>query len=679
MVRREDPIVPQRIYVARSRSDRRAVTSLVGALRRLGYTVALDDLLPGGRAWWSTVLERVAWSEVFVYAVSEASLDSEACKAQHRYATGLGIPALPVVVADGVADALVPPDLARLHRVDHRSPSKQAIAELHRSIESVEPTTPRAAAAPDVPRGFELDLAEAVRVDYLAPDDQLALVAQLQSLVAGGVAGAEVEDVLTTLRGRRDLTVRADERLAAVVAAAAQAEPATPPPASDPISDEPAAPRRRAETVFVSYSRVDVERVDVLAADLRHAGFDVWLDRELPGGMEWWNEILRRIRGSDVFVVAASEASSASRACAAELDYARGTRRDVLRIAIEPGVRHGVDLTYVDSSAEELATVIAALRSADVREVPTTLPPAPPVPASYLFDTRAEIRSRRVLTPSEQMALTEQLARHLESDVPPGDVLRLVRDLRSRDDLTVEAARALGVIERRAGSLEADGPVAEPEEHDGPVDGEPPRRHAPPPPPPPPPSAPQEAPASPPAEQRGRTGPRRLARRLVTAVGILALAVFGIGVGESLLDDARDQGAEDTRSSGSSTSTLDGGFLPSESSADADGTPDLVGTRSLSWVDGGGVVYAATLTTDGDRGDARIAFRDAFGTARVVHQDVVLELHDHGWAFVGSDPQFLGGPAAPEFATEFRLETRASVWVVVSACALSTGICAAVR
>ena len=127
--------MPQRLFVAHSRTDRSTVGELIRAARSLGYAVALDDRLPGGSAWWSEVLERVARAEVFVYAVSGASLDSEVCRAQHTYAGGLGIPALPVVVGEGVADSLVPPDLARLQRVDYRDEVEErdgGVLPLHR-------------------------------------------------------------------------------------------------------------------------------------------------------------------------------------------------------------------------------------------------------------------------------------------------------------------------------------------------------------------------------------------------------------------------------------------------------------------------------------------------------------------------------------------------------------------
>lgn len=677
--------MPQRIFLAHSRNDRTAVAELVRAMRALGYAVALDDLLPGGAGWWSKVLERIERCEVFAYAVSGASLDSEACKAQHRYASSLGIPALPIVVGQGVADALVPPELARLQRVDYRSASKQAMAELYRSIESLEAPSLRAVEAPAVPHGFELDLTAAIDVDYLDPDTQSAIVGQLERLVGSGAAQPELRDVLSTLRARNDLTVRADEKLAALSAVGDRTGPA-PRLASDAIPPEPAQQRRGARRVFVSYSRSDVEPVGVLAEDLREAGFDVWLDRELPGGIEWWNEILRRIRECDAFVVAVSAASRASRACAAELEYARAVKRPVLRVSMESSEASGGDVTYLAASADELAGVISALRRAHAPEVPATLPPPPQVPASYLFDTRTEIRTPRVLKPSEQMALIEQLGHHLEGDISPRDILQLTAELRSRDDLTVEAARAVGAIEEKAeaaaarsGDTPEAAPVAAPapqteEVESAGEDGNAEWEAAS---PPPEPAAARVDEAGPTPTKR----PRRPGRRVAAAAGILAVAVAGMGVVRSALSgDGRSDPPTPTATTSRSTRVDPGTTAPStppETGPDADvEVQGITGTVSFSWVVNG-VTYAATLTTDGKTGFADVGFFDsATGVNMVIREDVRLEHHDHGWAWVGSNPRFPDGSSAFFYSPdEFWLEPRNGLWYVVNVCD-AAGFCA---
>ena len=40
---------------------------------------------------------------------------------------------------------------------------------------------------------------------------------------------------------------------------------------------------------FVSYCREDHAHVETLKDRLTQLGFDVWLDKNLRGGQEWWN------------------------------------------------------------------------------------------------------------------------------------------------------------------------------------------------------------------------------------------------------------------------------------------------------------------------------------------------------------------------------------------------------
>jgi hypothetical protein len=81
--------------------------------------------------------------------------------------------------------------------------------------------------------------------------------------------------------------------------------------------------------IFASYSRKDEAAVQDLIADLGRAHLSVWHDQALHGGDPWWQDILQRIRESDVFLFALSKNSLASKPCLAELSYGGcpGSRR----------------------------------------------------------------------------------------------------------------------------------------------------------------------------------------------------------------------------------------------------------------------------------------------------------------------------------------------------------------
>src|ERR1035437_9211395 len=66
----------------------------------------------------------------------------------------------------------------------------------------------------------------------------------------------------------------------------------------------------------------DRDLVDRLAAGLQRLGHEVWLDKRLSVGQEWWAEILNQIRLSEAIVVALSPGLLESPASAAERGYA---------------------------------------------------------------------------------------------------------------------------------------------------------------------------------------------------------------------------------------------------------------------------------------------------------------------------------------------------------------------
>jgi hypothetical protein len=81
--------------------------------------------------------------------------------------------------------------------------------------------------------------------------------------------------------------------------------------------------------LFVSYSRENRSDVGQLVEHLNLMGYDTWIDSELRGGQDWWEEVLRRIANSDVFISIISRAALTSTACQRECDWAEALARPV--------------------------------------------------------------------------------------------------------------------------------------------------------------------------------------------------------------------------------------------------------------------------------------------------------------------------------------------------------------
>lgn len=76
--------------------------------------------------------------------------------------------------------------------------------------------------------------------------------------------------------------------------------------------------------LFISYARENRHDVDQLVEHLGLMGYETWVDFKLRGGQDWWEEILRRIADSDVFIAVVSLGAMNSTACRREFDWARG-------------------------------------------------------------------------------------------------------------------------------------------------------------------------------------------------------------------------------------------------------------------------------------------------------------------------------------------------------------------
>ena len=87
--------------------------------------------------------------------------------------------------------------------------------------------------------------------------------------------------------------------------------------------------------LFVSYASQDRAAIDNLLTALQRA-HEVWVDEDLGGGETWWRTILEQIRGCEVFIVAVSNNSLASKPCQAELSYAEALQRPILPVQVGP-------------------------------------------------------------------------------------------------------------------------------------------------------------------------------------------------------------------------------------------------------------------------------------------------------------------------------------------------------
>jgi hypothetical protein len=117
---------------------------------------------------------------------------------------------------------------------------------------------------------------------------------------------------------------------------------------------------------------------------------DVWVDRRLEGGQDWWAEIVTAVRRCDLFLLALSPAAIQSYACDLERRWAGDLRRPLLPVLVDVRLKaehRKPELSRLQwipyrtgdpAATAELLNVVSAMPAAPGLPSPSPDPPAPP-------------------------------------------------------------------------------------------------------------------------------------------------------------------------------------------------------------------------------------------------------------------------------------------------------------
>ena len=229
--------------------------------------------------------------------------------------------------------------------------------------------------------------------------------------------------------------------------------------------------------LFVSYSSLDTAAVGPLRTALHRARQQVWLDEELSGGEAWWRTILEQIRSCEVFIVALSNNSLASKPCQAELRYAQALQRPILPVQIGPVTSLRVTpfattqiINFINPTADAGGELIGAVldQRAQLQPLPSELPEEPPVPFAYLMRLANNIAEPE-LSPRQQAVLVSELKNGLEEDgddpAARSDIKQLLCMLRDRPDIAwrvrTDIENVLASVDAQPSTDTAEGVTAE--------------------------------------------------------------------------------------------------------------------------------------------------------------------------------------------------------------------------
>jgi DNA-binding transcriptional MerR regulator len=679
------------LFIAADRSSAPQVAVLAADAAALGYRVEWDRQLPGGDAWWQRTLDAVERADALIYALTSSSVASAICQEQLRYALDLRTPVLPVLLVADVSDVDLPPSLGQIQRVDYQSPSPDAMAELFAAIRGLppeeNPSTPqvRPACPTEVATDLAARLATAAVLDRA---EQEAVLDQLTRYVEAGFTAGELGMLTAKLHERRpDLTVLSSNRLDDLEnrLSASSAPPPPPVPSAGKPADDGDPP---VHSVFVSYSRAERVVVAELVDDLRRLGFTVWIDQNLPGGSQWWDQVLLNIRQADAFVFAAGQASMESRACRAELGYARQLGVPIVRLDVAPvdpaadELLAGVGVArYVAGDKASLAGVAQALRRLSRVAPPPVPPPPPQVPATYLFDVQSRLRSTTELDGTAQVELLDQISRYATEGVATADLRRLLDSFERRPEITMRSLAAVAALRQRfdiptageavdettpPGALAAPAGPTEVERQQADVQ----RQRA---------EADEEARRLADAEQRrladeaerqrlaAEPSPRRRRWAVLCVAGVLVAAGAGVAAFVAVGDD--ESTTPQTSPITEPDDTQDEPFvLPpppatqpvvTEPAPGPDTVPAFAGVfgrAQVQWSTPGGA-HTALIDTQGTTGVADVQFVDpVLGVPVIVREDLTLVNDGSDFFYEGSSPRLADGSPAVGYAPDaFRL------------------------
>jgi hypothetical protein len=200
--------------------------------------------------------------------------------------------------------------------------------------------------------------------------------------------------------------------------------------------------------VFVSYARHDAEAVARLRSDIERSRNGVWIDRELEGGEQWWDQILEHIRSCGLFVFALSEDSAHSRACRKELAYAQALGRPTLPVLVgdvdvelAPAPIPSLQIVdYRQRTADSAIELSIAIRDVQPAPLPDLLPDPPDAPL-VSFAPLQDLLAQEILTFAEQSDLARELRERLTDPDARHGAVTLLQELRARPDVMETVAR----------------------------------------------------------------------------------------------------------------------------------------------------------------------------------------------------------------------------------------------
>jgi hypothetical protein len=254
----------KRVFVSYSRNNLDIVTQLIQDLQAVGVDAWHDQTLTGGQRWWDNILANIRDCDIFIFALSPESWDSDACRSELRYVMQLGKTVLPVLVADGINLNLLPAPLNEIQVTDYRRRDKEAAFALVKSINTAAAAPPlpdQLPVPPEVPVSYLSNLQERIdSSETLTAQDQITLLFELEEGLRDGRSPTEIRELLLRLKRRDDLLAKVATKIDAALRGLEEAPPLQRRDAAAAGAGASTVPRRDPAPSLGSYVRPDAPK-----------------------------------------------------------------------------------------------------------------------------------------------------------------------------------------------------------------------------------------------------------------------------------------------------------------------------------------------------------------------------------------------------------------------------------
>ncbi|MES9971919.1 MAG: toll/interleukin-1 receptor domain-containing protein [Candidatus Thiodiazotropha sp.] len=217
-----------RIFICYSRKNAEDINLLIHDIEELGHRVWYDQELSGGQSWWDHVLEEIRRCNIFVFALSQDSLNSYACKLEREYAGALGKTIFPVATKNDYSLYSLTPDLLKLQVINYNQRDIDTAIKLAKSLCNISFTDTLPDPLP-TPPDMPLPLVTYIYNKLESPstlsnEDQSTLLIDLKKSLGHSDTAIDATNLINKFRKRKDLSGSVAAELDDVIASDAYRE-----------------------------------------------------------------------------------------------------------------------------------------------------------------------------------------------------------------------------------------------------------------------------------------------------------------------------------------------------------------------------------------------------------------------------------------------------------------------